>query len=533
MGDGSSLASGFLRSVGRFPDRPALEVGGDRWTYRGLHEAASRVAGTLGPPGPPLAAVLASRSATAFSGILGILLSGRGYVPLNPAFPPERNRRMLLRAGCTDLVVDRGSRALLEDLLGPVEAPVRVLLPDGEEVGSMAERLPGHRLVGADGLSEPSGSPDPPGVGPGSVAYLLFTSGSTGVPKGVPVSHRNVMHFIDVVVERYGIREDDRFSQMFDLTFDLSVFDMFAAWERGACLVCPSVLERNLAGRFVRDREITVWFSVPSTGLQMLQLAMLEDGRYPSLRLSLFCGEALTVELAEAWARAAPNSLVENLYGPTEVTIACTAHRWDPERSPAESEHGIVPIGQPFPGMSARVLDEFLEEVDPGEAGELVMGGPQVTPGYWKDPETTERAFVRLPDEAGRFYRTGDLVRRPAEAGEPLKYLGRIDHQIKIQGYRVEIGEIESALREEAGVEVAVAVGWPETPAGADGIVAFLQGKVDDVPALAERLKDRLPRYMVPTRIVALASLPLNPNGKVDRRALVRRLDRPEDEPSE
>jgi len=338
------------------------------------------------------------------------------------------------------------------------------------------------------------------------------------------VAHRNVTRFVDVMVERYGVRETDRFSQTFDLTFDLSAFDMFVAWERGACLCVPSAQQKMLPGRYIRDAALTVWFSVPSTGALMSRLRLLKPGAYPTLRWSLFCGEALPAEIATAWSAAAPGSVIENLYGPTELTIACTLYRWDPERSPAECEQGVVPIGEPYPGMRVLVADDSLTEVPPGETGELLMTGPQLSLGYWKDAERTGAAFVRPPGRDEIFYRTGDRVRRPRAPGAPLVYLGRMDHQIKIQGYRVELGEIEAALREEAEVELAVALGWPLTASGADGVVAFVPRELEDADAVLTRLKQRLPPYMVPSAIRSVASFPLNANGKIDRKALAASL---------
>lgn len=468
--DSRTLATGFVRSAERFPDRPALEVAGQTLTFRELRERSAAVAATIAgrsPPGsPPLTAVYASRSVTAFAGVLGSLLAGNGYVPLNPSFPPARCREMLTRSGARTLVVDAGAAERLTELLDGAGGPPAVIAPDD----------PNERLVPADELV-------PAGTGAEDVAYLLFTSGSTGKPKGVGVTHANAVSFIGPVVERYRISETDRCSQTFDMTFDLSVFDMFVTWERGACLCCPSEHELMAPGRFIRRSELTVWFSVPSTGAFMRKLHMLKPGRYPTLRWSLFCGEPLPVEVAAAWAAAAPNSTVENLYGPTEGTIACTVERFGAD-SAARALNGIVPIGAPLGEMRALVAGPDLTEVAPGEDGELLMAGPQVTPGYWQDPERTAAAFVVPPGRAERHYRTGDRVRRPLDAADPLVYIGRMDHQIKVLGHRVELGEIEAVLREESGVDAAIAVGWPVTDSGAGGIAAFVRDTAVDVAAV-------------------------------------------------
>jgi acyl-CoA synthetase (AMP-forming)/AMP-acid ligase II len=266
---------------------------------------------------------------------------------------------------------------------------------------------------------------------------------------------------------------------------------------------------------------------VPSLAATMTSLGLLRDGDFPALRWSLFCGEALPASVAEAWSRAAPNSTVENLYGPTEATIACTGYRWDPARSPSECELGVVPIGTPLPGTTSLVADEALVDVGPGESGELLVAGPQVTAGYLDDPERTAASFVRPPGRTAVHYRTGDRVRRPA-GDEPLRYLGRLDDQIKVQGHRVELGEVEAAVRDAGGVSDVAAVGWPVTSSGFGGIVAFVAaGAVEavDLPALRSGVARRLPRYMVPREIRVVGTLPRNANGKRDRKALVRMLD--------
>jgi amino acid adenylation domain-containing protein len=502
-GEHAPLSSRFLRSAAKFPERPALEVAGARLTYRELHRRALGIARLLLEQDPgtagQLTGVFASRSVEAFAAILGVLLRGHGYVPLNPRFPLLRNRDMLERAGCRVVVVDPQHLDAARELAAQLpEPPLLLVPPDAEPAGEVAL---------------PSGGPETP-------AYLLFTSGSTGRPKGVLVRQVNVAAFLDAVAARYDLNETDRLSQLFDLTFDLSAFDLFAAWQSGACVCCPEAGQLLRPSEFVRESDLTVWFSVPSTAMFLERLGGLKSGMFPALRLSLFCGEALTAELANGWAAAAPNSIVENLYGPTEATIACTAHRWQP--GSASGANGYVPIGEAIGTTETRIVDDGLREVAEGEAGQLLLSGPQVVEGYWDDAAATGRSFVTMLGD-GHAYLTGDRVRRPLGGG-PLEYLGRIDSQIKILGHRVELEEVEAVLREEARAE-AIAVGWPLTPSGAAGIVAFIASASVDTVQLRRALSERLPDYMVPRELRLVGELPLNANGKRDRKAMLSVLE--------
>ncbi len=515
-----------MRSAERFPDRPALQAEGRTLSYEELSHEARRLAATLQarsePSAVPLTAVFAYRSPTMFAGVLGSLLAGTGYVPLNRTFPVERTRAMFKQSGCSSLVADPDSLPQLDDLLQSAERSVLVLLPEIDDVTQARTRWPGHTILGAEDL-EPASTWRAPEVNPDAIAYLLFTSGSTGRPKGVMVAHRNVTAFVDYMVQRYEVTESDRLSQMFDLTFDLSVFDMFIAWERGAWLCCPTQKSLINPAHFIKRNELTIWFSVPSTAVFMKRLGALKPRAFPSLRLSLFCGEPLPLTVASAWVEAAPEAPLENLYGPTELTIACTHYRWSPDRSPSESEIGIVPIGHPFPTMDVLVVDHDLKEVAQGQPGELLMTGPQMSLGYWNDLDKTAAAFVTPPHRSDVYYRTGDRVRRPGPGG-PLTHLGRMDSQIKIRGHRVELGEVEATVRQACGIDGVVAVPWPVTDQGCDGVEVFVQGEPMEVAVLRSAVATTLPDYMVPRRFHFVDQLPLNVNGKFDRHSLADRL---------
>jgi amino acid adenylation domain-containing protein len=479
------LHEAFLRSVDRDEQAEALHIGDERISYGRLHERALRLAGDLlsrGPRAPRRVGVLGARSEDMYAGVLAAHYAGAAVVPLNPAFPPERLRHMMTAAAVDGLISDdKGLPVLAElaDVLGDI--PVV------------------HRPAGSP-LSEPLPS------SPEDIAYILFTSGSSGRPKGVPVLHSNAVAYLRQVQARYDFTSDDVFSQTYDLTFDLAMFDLFAGWGAGATVVSVPLHVYVSLADFVAKHGITVWFSTPTMISLVRRGRGLAPGSLPGLRWSLFCGEALLVRDASQWQEAAPNSRLENLYGPTELTISCSAHRFDPDRSPQLAVNDVVPIGTIHPRLRYLLLgaDDNSDGV-----GELCVTGEQMFPGYL-DPADDTRRF--LNHEGHRWYRTGDLARH-IDGGE-LAYLGRADHQVKIGGFRIELAEVEWGLRRLPGVREAVAV-------AAEGqLVAFLVGDERPVPVLMKELGSFFPRYLIPRHYKYLDDLPLNANRKTDRLAL-------------
>jgi amino acid adenylation domain-containing protein len=524
-----TLISGFLRSRDTNPASPALELGEQVMSYEQLWDYAGRITARLVDsldPSEDVVAILASRSVAAYGGILGILGSGRGYCPLNPKFPLDRTLVMLRASGCRTLVVGQECAETLNSLLPRLEKPLTIIIPDEGWRPNDASAAR-HHIVLARELTKIAGATEPTINGApvrgDATAYLLFTSGSTGVPKGVAVSQSNAVAYMEYAAKRFGFHAADRCSQNFDLTFDLSVHDLFTCWDAGATL-CPYTEQTLTPATVIDEKQLSCWFSVPSVAMFASKVGLLQPGEFPSLRWSLFCGEALSGTLAEAWQQAANNSILENLYGPTEATIAITYYRWDSATSPAECVRGLVPIGWPFDGQEVCAVNETLEPVATGESGELCLGGSQVTRGYLNDPDKTAKSFVRLRHTGDQiWYRTGDLVRQDERGC--LFYLGRRDFQVKISGYRVELQEIDLVLREAARTELAVAIPWPLTDGSAAGIVGVISGSnpVHDAEIIAA-CEGRLPRYMVPTRIYHFPQIPLNVNGKVDRGKITEML---------
>lgn len=517
----SRLHTGFLEGAARDPERVGLSIGQHQWTYGRIEELARRWAAqliALTDGQPARVGVLGSKSLTSYVGILASLFAGATYVPLNPNFPALRTRVMAEQADLTAIIVDERSLSQLPAILeGQLRRPA-ILAPTS---GRDALTPLASRVFAARDLESIKPLAEIPHVPASSTAYLLFTSGSTGKPNGVPITHANVCSFLRTNARRYQLNPDDTLTQIFDHTFDLSIFDLFMAWSHGAAVSSPEPMELLAPARYVADRRVSVWFSVPSLAGLLLNKRFLKPGSLPGLRFSLFCGEALPRRVAEAWQAAAPNSIVENLYGPTELTICCAAYRWNAARSPDECVNDLVPIGQVYASLDHVVVDDALDPVSAGDVGELCVAGAQAFPGYWRDPERTRTRFFAHTDETGQrrsYYRTGDLVK--CLSGGPLAFMGRLDDQIKVRGYRIDPGEVEAVLMRQPGVDHAVALGWPVENESAQGIVAFVSGSVGEPTALHDAVRRELPAYMIPNKIQAISRIPLNSNGKVDRNAL-------------
>ncbi|MFD9498166.1 amino acid adenylation domain-containing protein [Streptomyces sp. NPDC060035] len=495
------------RSAERVPTHEALRIGTRSVSYAELMTTADRWADqlrTTHPEGEPRSVgILADRTFTGYVAVLAGMCAGAAVLPLAPDLPVSRLAELLRDHPVDALVTDAVCAPKVRELAGLVGLPP-VLAPEVEPSAWAGSAVP---LLAPEDVE-----PLAPRQQLSDIAYVLFTSGSTGRPKGVPVSHSNVRHFVGSVLDRYDFTEEDVFSQTFGLTFDLAFFDLFVTWACGGTLVYTHPAALGRLPQFVRREGITVWFSVPGVISVLRRSGGLAPDSLPSLRWSLFCGEALLDEDASSWHTAAANSTVENLYGPTELTIACSAQRWSPATGGAGS-HGLVPIGHLFPGHDALLLDE-AGKPDPRH-GELCVNGPQMFSGYLNADDDADR-FVRF--DGRLWYRTGDVVHR-SDGGE-LLYVGRTDHQTKIRGYRIEPAEIEHHLRALPGVEAAVVLAVGEE-AVERRLVAVCSGTSLDAGALEKRLRGTLPPHLVPAAFVVLDGLPVNDRGKTDRQALV------------
>ncbi len=512
----------LTRSAERFPDRTAVVDGERSVTYAELDETSNRLAQLLSAHGVrhgDRVGLYLEKSLEALVGIYGILKTGGTYVPLDPGSPPLRLGSIAKDAGLRCLISGREKSEHWAALLGegaPLETLVVLNAEDGEVAG-----LDGVHIATRSALAELA--PDPlPGISRSSsdLAYILYTSGSTGVPKGVMLSHLNALAFVEWAADEFEVTETDRLSSHAPLHFDLSVFDLFAAARAGAAVV---VVPAQLAlfpvelARWIRDVKISVWYSVPSILTLMVLRGKLRETPLPALRTILFAGEVFPTKYLHALMEALPHVRFANLFGPTETNV-CTWYevpRWAGE-PPAS-----IPIGKAITGVEAFAVGEDGTVLPPGEVGELYVRGPTVMQGYWGDEERTRATLLRdwQGDTAGyHVYRTGDLVHLDA-SGDWI-FLGRRDSQIKSRGYRIELGDIEAALHLHPEVVECAVVAIPDEIV-TNRIKAFVvtRGDVDD-DELSQFCSERLPRYMVPEIYELRDELPRSSTGKVDRRAL-------------
>ncbi len=432
-----------------------------------------------------------------YAAIFGILFSGRGVVPINPENPMNRHKSIVDLADLKTILISKHDSVV--DQLGTIESV---------------------NLCDISSLNETEINLEIPVVSDEDTVYVLFTSGSTGIPKGVPLSYKNFKSFFDGYFELgYEYTENDRFLQTSDLTFDLSIMSFLAPLLKGAC--CYTIPSKGVKFTniysMLEEHEITTALMVPSV-LSYLR-PYFEDISLEKMRYSLFCGEALYLDLIKEWSKCVPNALIQNVYGPTEATIFCLSYNYNPELADEKSSNGVICIGKPMKHTKSIIVDENLQIVPNGEKGELCLAGGQLTTGYLKNEERNQNAFfeVEINGIIERFYKTGDIAY--VDEDNDFMYNGRKDYQIKIHGYRIELSEIEHFAREISGCTQVAAIA-KENSVDILAIHLFLENYNEDLSDLKLLLKTKLPFYMMPETIQSLVKFPLNVNGKIDRKSL-------------
>lgn len=499
----------FFQHAASTPGALALAVDGEELSYGalalragGVAQEVRALAEILGRP--PRIAILARRSVEVYAGILGSLAGGGTHLPIDVRLPAARLDAIASAASVDAVVVDARTRTPHSfRAVKPLDARLDARL---------------------DGRLEP-----PQKLPRDHPCYLLFTSGSTGVPKGVIVSAGALAAFQASIRALYRFAPRERFGQFIETTFDISLFELFGAWDAGASLHVVPEAALAAPDRFIRERALTVWTAAPSLIPALERAGRLTAGSLPSLRTAFFCGEALEARHAALWRDAAPACAIDNHYGPTESTVACSRYRVPATHASVRPGRDTLSIGAPYPDTLFGVIapdGRFLGDEEPGE---LVISGPQLASGYLGSLGSDR--FVDLTHPAAgtsRWYRTGDAALRDP-AGQ-YHFLGRLDLQAKLQGHRVELEEVEAALREAGISAFAAAVAWPREGALALGLVAFIDG--EPPPDWRATLAAKLPAWGIPSRLIALAQRPLTSHGKLDRRALEALLAAEASEPA-
>jgi nonribosomal peptide synthetase protein VioG len=504
--DEGGLVAWITRAANEFPDRMAVQALDAVLTYAELSARSNAVAAFLrdsGAAGGEIVAVAASRNIASYVGLLGALKAGCGYVPVDPADPSERLRFVL------------------------ADAKAVALLGTAQELVLLGEMAAGLRVCGAVDRLAHARPVEPAPPDPDRASYVIYTSGTSGMPKGVRIAERSVVNFVHWVVSQHEISARHRLAQAAPLTFDPSIQQIFPAWVTGACVLPvpdAELFDPAALARWLRTQAIT-HLDIVTSHWQQLREAIAQDpalGDLPDLRWIIIGGETLHYQQVRHWHQAVTSpALLDNIYGPTEATVNATWTVLDPAVTT-----GQVPIGVPLPNYRLYVVDDAARLCPPGVVGELLIAGDGVAQRY-QSAEATACSFgwLALPDgTVERIYRTGDLacLLEDGREGWTLEFRGRADTQVKIRGYRIELEELEAVAKTCPGVhDAAVLVRAAPT----EQLVCFFTADDDVTPAVVRRFQaDRLAAHQVPNLHLRIASFPLTRNGKLDRVALLAGL---------
>ncbi|HYV55282.1 MAG TPA: AMP-binding protein [Chitinophagaceae bacterium] len=479
-----------------FSGEPAFCIARKFYSYGELEKVIGKIQGKITQAGISAhckIGIVTYDDIETYASVFSVLFLGHAFVPINPLHPAERNCAIAERSELK-LILSSKEDMSIEKFAGQTTIVMTSgNLPEGDLV-----RVPLHDH---------------------QHAYLLFTSGSTGIPKGVPVNIGNLNSFLESFFSLgYKIDHRDRFIQMFDMTFDLSIMSYMVPLCIGACVytVPFDAIKYVHVLKLLEEDRITFALLIPSV-LTNLRKYFAEIN-LPEMRYSLFCGEALYEDIAIEWSKCLPGAIVQNVYGPTEATIFCMTYEMD-RKGNNKSNNGMLCIGKPMKAVGACIVSEGLVPVEQGEKGELCLTGEQVTPGYFKDEQQNKNSFFNYG--GSRYYRTGDLAF--CDSDGDYFFIGRSDYQVKINGYRVELSELEHHAMQflKANSAVALAAAAGEGNSQLYLCIENFKGSFED---LTKHLKTQLPSYMMPSKYFSVESFPLSANGKVDRNALMQMI---------
>lgn len=473
--------------------RNAFLINGVFYTYHDLAVAISSIRKAIQettPASETNIGLVANDDLETYAAILALWFEGKAYVPISPETPRDRNESILQQA-MIKTIIDSSAKPLFS----------------------------GYQLIQSKSLAASAEHNIPKIAEEQDLVYILFTSGTTGQPKGVPITRANLTAFVDAFWDMgIEIDENDRCLQMFELTFDLSVMSYLIPLLQGACLytIPKDKIKYSYIFELMDDEQLTFALMVPSM-IHFLR-PYFDEIDLPLMKYSLFCGEALPLDVTEEWSRCLPNAKIMNVYGPTEDTIFCTHYTYN-RASENKAHNGVLSIGKAMKHNSNIIIDENNRILPLGNVGQLCLGGEQLTPGYWKNDEKNKEAFfhTQYNGEEERFYKTGDLCKADEEGD--LLYLGRIDFQTKIQGFRVELSEIEFHVKTFLEKINVVCVALIDAIGNTELGLVIESGEFN-VEALQAYMKEKMPAYMIPKLIRFVPVFPLNANGKTDRKKL-------------
>ena len=482
----------IMNTFKKYAENPAFVINDITYTYRELSETVYRISTLINEREEKTIGIVAENKLETYASILAVLISGKTYVILHPAYPKHRNKKIAELADIHLVLYTKN---------------IRVLNLDTQNVD----------FICTSDLQETIPSPSATHTDKNGNAYIIFTSGSTGEPKGVPISRRNLNAFY-VAYNQLGwqLDENDRMLQMFELTFDVSIVSFLYPLTIGACVYTVSPEGVKYINVIETLEKYNLTFAAVAPSLLQLLLPYFPEIQLPELKYLVVTAEASDVELLSAFRACAPNASFVNLYGPTEGTIYCTAYPIP--NTLCKHHNGMIAIGKPFAGIDVLIMDSNATPVSKGETGELWISGMQVMNGYWNSPEKTQECLTEGPD-GKTYYKTGDLCQIDADGD--IIYCGRKDSQIKLQGFRIELSEIEHVVKNYFNNECKAIV-LPKYGENNQCELHLVVEKVHlDKQQIEEHMNSRLPFYMVPKHIHCMEHFPLNTSSKTDRKRIL------------